>query len=1371
MLLIFALSRGGEALGQTLRVITPPQGGTGIGTAAPADVGDCLTVLDDSPFTYTLGPCGSGSGGGDSLWATSTTNANDIYNTELGNVTIGTTTTATDPSTVLKVVATSTDTVWLVDFQNLNGSSLSQLTTNGSWNINVGDLQLLLGNIDVNAGNITADVGDVVSTSGNISALSGTVTGDTLFSQSHLRFDGEIEPDGATCSNGEILKKTGANDWDCAADSTGSGTGGDGGDTKWATSTVDSTAIYPNGALKVGIGTSTPMSVLSVTGTSTVAGNFQVLNGSMFAWDRTFITQNPFVNTDGFFCGVGFVPGRDAFRGGCDNDNTNWTTAKLGINSFAYGDDVEATAFDSVAFGNNSATAGDYSLTAGRTNTITSTGDYSVALGQGNTVSGDRAVAIGQNNTTSGFGTVLLGTTNTANGGNQVLIGKSNTANGTQPSFIFGDSNVTDDDESVAIGQGNTATGYSSVALGQVNYATAANAFAFGNDANSTGVSSYTYGENIRASALNSLAFGRGTGASTELTNDQANSIYFGVNSTIPTLVVTGSGGAGLTGNVGIGTTTPAWTLQVASSTRPQLTLTDPSSTYDHWSFYNVQGNLNVATSSPTTYATSTASAISIDNRGAVTFGSRLLTCTNLTGSSDLCDGSDGGGAGSIDGTGFAGMMTSWVDTDTLTATSAPTGAYFTATSTAATSSLPRILATTMLMGTSTASQSGLSNYQGIEIQNPSFAFNTILSGDAVMIRDYRQGGGGWARTIAGLENQSGTNYWGIGGFGPTGQSSTYGWIGQDYNSAALKWDSSNRVGVGLASTNAPTYPLQVVGAAQVSSFVDASHFTATSTTATSTLPNISNTNFLIGGDTFNELVGTGLQVTGGALQTTLGTSITVGELASADFGDWTCGGVTCLIDADSVALGTDTTGNYAAGDGEAGNVAADKVLESSLKAVDSATDEDILTYESTTGDFEWHTCAQITGSADLCDGSDASGGGGGSDFTFENHYGVTTAATSSQVHFIDAVYASSTLRAASTTIAGVLSLPATQLAIDNGSVGDYADGFGDAFFGDDVEVGGALITTGSVYSTQAGMTIDISDSPLSSGNLGTLILANGDRLSVGSGTGAVAYSYFGDVTTGFSSLNSDDDLGIEGNFEVDGNVRIDGDYTGTGDYTHSLSGSENVSITGTAFSTADIGVFNNSVSSSQDEARGFNSDFSSTCISTGCNNEGAYYRIRGNTLNPITGTETGITGVAARFEATRTVADTTSGFIGWTAGYFTATQTGSTNAGLKYTEAGRFEAVGDTNGTSSTTAAYFSATGADTNYNIIAAGTALNGFGTTTPTKLVDVFSTATTTTRIDSSSLTQGACLVLKDRDGVGYSYVTVSNGVMTTSTTSCE
>jgi len=39
--------------------------------------------------------------------------------------------------------------------------------------------------------------------------------------------------------------------------------------------------------------------------------------------------------------------------------------------------------------------------------------------------------------------------------------------------------------------------------------------------------------------------------------------------------------------------------------------------------------------------------------------------------------------------------------------------------------------------------------------------------------------------------------------------------------------------------------------------------------------------------------------------------SVVVGELASVDFGDWTCNGSTCVNDTDSIALTTDTTGNY----------------------------------------------------------------------------------------------------------------------------------------------------------------------------------------------------------------------------------------------------------------------------------------------------------------------------------------------------------------------------------------------------------------------------------------------------------------------------
>ena len=44
------------------------------------------------------------------------------------------------------------------------------------------------------------------------------------------------------------------------------------------------------------------------------------------------------------------------------------------------------------------------------------------------------------------------------------------------------------------------------------------------------------------------------------------------------------------------------------------------------------------------------------------------------------------------------------------------------------------------------------------------------------------------------------------------------------------------------------------------------------------------------------------------------------------------------------------------------GGLANDTILEADLKAVDGATDEDILTKEDTTGDFEWHSVDEIAG-------------------------------------------------------------------------------------------------------------------------------------------------------------------------------------------------------------------------------------------------------------------------------------------------------------------------------------------------------------------------------------------------------------------------
>lgn len=75
-------------------------------------------------------------------------------------------------------------------------------------------------------------------------------------------------------------------------------------------------------------------------------------------------------------------------------------------------------------------------------------------------------------------------------------------------------------------------------------------------------------------------------------------------------------------GSTGFGTSTPQWKLQIASSTGPQLTLSETDNSFNHWSFRNAGGLFYLATSSRTTFATSTVSAFSINANGFPAFPS-----------------------------------------------------------------------------------------------------------------------------------------------------------------------------------------------------------------------------------------------------------------------------------------------------------------------------------------------------------------------------------------------------------------------------------------------------------------------------------------------------------------------------------------------------------------------------------------------------------------------------------------------------------------------------------------------------------------------------------------------------------------------------
>lgn len=86
----------------------------------------------------------------------------------------------------------------------------------------------------------------------------------------------------------------------------------------------------------------------------------------------------------------------------------------------------------------------------------------------------------------------------------------------------------------------------------------------------------------------------------------------------------------------------------------------------------------------------------------------------------------------------------------------------------------------------------------------------------------------------------------------------------------------------------------------------------ASSTNAVAGLLSIS-TSLTIGGDTLIELCGTGITCTSNTLAASLGTSISAAEIADGDHGDFTYTSGVAAIDANAVALGTDTVNNYVA--------------------------------------------------------------------------------------------------------------------------------------------------------------------------------------------------------------------------------------------------------------------------------------------------------------------------------------------------------------------------------------------------------------------------------------------------------------------------
>jgi hypothetical protein len=237
-------------------------------------------------------------------------------------------------------------------------------------------------------------------------------------------------------------------------------------------------------------------------GTSSPTAKLQVSEGSVLFNGATGTTPASGAGTR-----MMWIPSKSAFRVGSVT-GTNWDDANIGSNSIVLGKDGKASGNGSIVIGSG-----------------TSTGNATITIGTGNASGPSGAIALG-GSTSSGVYTTSMGHLTNASGG-----------------------------YSLAGGYATQTTGLASVALGRETIANGTTSFALGNNVNTNA----------------DYAFALGTGyydgfSWTPMSNNTKNSLAVGFNSNLSTLFVGPANGLNTTGNVGIGTATPAEKLEVNGS-------------------------------------------------------------------------------------------------------------------------------------------------------------------------------------------------------------------------------------------------------------------------------------------------------------------------------------------------------------------------------------------------------------------------------------------------------------------------------------------------------------------------------------------------------------------------------------------------------------------------------------------------------------------------------------------------------------------------------------------------------------------------------------------------------------------------------------
>lgn len=363
---------------------------------------------------------------------------------------------------------------------------------------------------------------------------------------------------------------------------------GSGGNSKWATSTADSTAIVPAGATKVGIGTSTPYGTLAVSTAAQQSGLTPLLN---VASTTNFSLFNVLGNGN---VGIG----------------TSSPYAKLSVHGVA-----GATSPD--LFSVASTTSSNATTTALR---IDSSGQ--MYIGQTGTYGG--YIQFPSYSGSAFFG--RIGHFNDANDGPSVGVQSTNI----DVRFVSGARSFW-----VASG-GARDTG---IAMSTTNAFTSAAAkmlYVKNNSQSSSGEATGVYVEGIWNTSSGTandsdILIDR---TETSLYSSGAHSFIKGRVASVNKFIINNLGGAWFNDKVGIGTTTPYAKLAVQGSSQSATLPLLSVATSTNASVFSVNGGGHIVTggSTPTVSSCGTGPSVSgNDTAGTVTVGSGVVTACTIT--------------------------------------------------------------------------------------------------------------------------------------------------------------------------------------------------------------------------------------------------------------------------------------------------------------------------------------------------------------------------------------------------------------------------------------------------------------------------------------------------------------------------------------------------------------------------------------------------------------------------------------------------------------------------------------------------------------------------------------------------------------------